>query len=56
MGPLASSAAAMLSGLVTSSGSTRSRSDLGRRPSRGVRMVAMTFQPWAWKWRAVARP
>ena len=28
----------------------------GRTSSRGVRMVAMTFQPCAWKWRAVARP
>ncbi len=42
MGPHASSAAAMLSGLVTSSASTRSRSDRGRKPSRGVRMVATT--------------
>ena len=56
MGPLASSAAAMLSGFVTSSASTRSRSDRGRTSSRGVRMVATTFQPCAWKWRAVSRP
>ena len=56
IGPLASSAAAMLSGLVTSSGSTRSRSDRGRMPLRGVRMVATTFQPCVWKWRAVSRP
>ncbi len=56
IGPLASSAAAMLSGLVTSSGSTRIRSDRGSRSSRGVRIVATTFQPSAWKWRAVSRP
>ena len=56
IGPLASSAAAMLSGFVTSSASTRSRSERGSRSSRGVRMVATTFQPCAWKWRAVSRP
>ncbi len=56
IGPLASSAAAMLSALVTSSATTRSRSDRGSTSSRGVRMVAITFQPCAWKWRAVSRP
>ena len=56
IGPLASSAAEMLSGSVTSSGSTRYRSDRGRMPSRGVRMVATTVQPCAWKWRAVSSP
>jgi hypothetical protein len=45
MGPAASSASAMLPGLVTSSASTRIRSDRGRRSARGVRMVATTFQP-----------
>jgi len=45
--PLASTAAAMLSGFVTSSASTRSRSDRGRMSSRGVRMVATTSQPCA---------
>src|SRR5262245_41536749 len=54
--PAASIAAAMLAGLVTSSARTRSRSDRGRMSSRGVRMVAITFQPCAWKWRAVSRP
>jgi len=34
---------------VTSSGSTRKRSDCGRVSSRGVRIVANTFQPWARK-------
>ena len=56
MRPLASSAAAMLSGFVTSSATTRSRSDRGRTSARGFRMVAITFQPCAWKWRAVSRP
>ncbi len=56
MGPLASSAAAIDSGFVTSSASTRSRGDWGRTPSRGVRMVATTFQPCEWKWRAVSSP
>ena len=32
------------------------REDCGMSSSRGVRIVATTFQPWAWKWRAVARP
>ena len=41
---------------VTSSATTRIRSDRGRMFSRGVRMVATTFQPCAWKWRAVSRP
>ena len=45
MGPLASSAAAMLAGSVASSASTRSRSDFGRASARGVRMVATTWQP-----------
>ena len=44
-GPAASSAAVMLAGLVTSSSTTRSRSDSGRTPARGVRIVAMTFHP-----------
>lgn len=56
MGPAASMAAAMLSGRVTSRATTRNRSDSGRRPGRGVRMVAMTFHPCAWKWRAVCCP
>jgi hypothetical protein len=45
MGPLASTADAMLSGLVTSSASMRRRLDRGNTSSRGVRMVATTFQP-----------
>jgi hypothetical protein len=49
IGPLAANAAAMLSGLVTSSGSTTSRCDRGSRSVRGVRIVAMTFQPREWK-------
>ncbi len=56
MGPLASSAAAMLAGSVTSSACTRSRSDGGKRSVCGVRMVAITRQPCARKWRAVSRP
>ena len=56
IGPLASIAAEMLSALVTSSGSTRRRSDRGKMPSRGFRMVATTLHPWAWKWRAVSSP
>ena len=56
IGPLASTAAAMLSGLVTSSGSTRTRSESAKRSSRGVRIVAMTFHPRAAKRRAVSRP
>ena len=44
-----SSAAATLWGFVTSSATTRSRSDRGRTSSRGVRMVAITLQPRAWK-------
>ena len=56
IGPAFSMAAAMLSGCVTSSGSTRRFGASGKRSSRGVRMVATTRQPWAWKWRAVARP
>ena len=55
-GPQASSAASMLACFVTSSASTRSRSDWGRTSARGVRMVATTFQPCAWKQRAVSRP
>jgi len=47
--PLASSAAATLWGFVTSSATTRSRSDRGRTSSRGVRIVAITLQPRAWK-------
>ena len=43
IGPAASTAAAIDSGSVTSSASTRT--DSGSRPSRGVRMVAITFQP-----------
>jgi hypothetical protein len=42
--------------LVTSSGSNRRRSDRGKMPSRGLRMVATTFQPCEWKWREVSRP
>ena len=56
MGPLAAMTAAMLSGLVTSSGNTRSVSLRGNMSSRGVRMVAITFQPCASKCRAVSRP
>ena len=56
MGPLASSAAAMDSRFVTSSATTRSRSDWCRTSSRGARMVATTSQPCEWKWRAVSRP
>ncbi|MCY1244409.1 hypothetical protein D9M72_574810 [compost metagenome] len=56
IGPLASRAAGMLSGSVTSSCTTRMRSDRGRISVRGVRMVATTFQPLAWKRRAVSRP
>ncbi len=48
-GPAASSAALMLRGSVTSSSTTRSRSDSGRMPVRGVLMVAMTFHPCSWK-------
>ena len=55
-GPHAAIAAEIDSGLVTSSASTRSRSDAGRTSARGVRIVATTFQPCAWKWRAVSRP
>ena len=42
---------AMLSGLVTSSGSILRRSLFGRISDRGVRIVAMTFHPLARKWR-----
>lgn len=56
MGPASASTAAMLSARVTSSGSTRMRSPVGSRSARGLRMVAITFHPWAWKWRAVSRP
>ncbi|MNT67274.1 hypothetical protein D3C72_2054040 [compost metagenome] len=47
MGPAVCSVWAMLSGCVTSSGRTRRRSDAGNTSARGVRMVAITFQPWA---------
>ena len=56
IGPLASSAAAMDAGSVTSSASTRTRSERGRTSSRGVRIVATTFHPSEWKRRAVSRP
>jgi len=49
MGPAASIAAAMLSGFMTSSATIRIRSDAGSTSSRGVRMVATTFQPCQWK-------
>jgi len=56
MGPAASRARAMLSGRVTSSARTRRCGDTGNKSSRGVRIVATTFQPCARKWRAVSRP
>jgi len=56
MGPAASTAAAMLPGSVTSRATTRIRSERGKTSGRGVRMVATTFQPCAWKIRAVSRP
>ncbi|MOA22596.1 hypothetical protein D3C78_1431640 [compost metagenome] len=46
-GPQVCSAVAMLSGRVTSSASTCSRSSTGSSSGRGVRMVAMTCQPCA---------
>jgi hypothetical protein len=49
IGPLASSAAAIEAGFVTSSARMRIRSDRGSRSRSGVRMVATTFQPCAWK-------
>ena len=55
IGPAAATAAAMLAASVTSSGTSRTRS-AGSSPARGLRMVAMTFQPCAWKWRAVSSP
>ena len=45
IGPAASTAAEMLAALVTSSRRMRIRSERGRISSRGVRMVAITFQP-----------
>src|SRR5208282_2095849 len=46
----------MLLGSVTSRASTRRRSERGRTSSRGVRIVAMTFQSRSRKYRAVSRP
>src|SRR5450755_2429661 len=46
----------MLCGSVTSSASTRRCSDRGNKSSRGVRIVAMTFQPRSRKQLAVSRP
>src|SRR5271167_1258027 len=46
----------MLFGSVTSSASTRSRSERGSAPSRGVRIVATTFHSRSRKYRAVSRP
>ena len=56
IGPAAAMVRAMLAGCVTSSGSSVTRSSVGSRSLRGVRMVATTRQPRSWKWRAVARP
>lgn len=55
-GPLALTALAMLSGSVTSSGNTVSRSEAGKTSGRGVRMVATTSQPSSRNLCAVARP
>ena len=52
----ASMAAAMLPASVTSSGRIRRALDIGSTLSRGVRMVATTFQPLSRKRRAVASP
>ena len=48
--------AAMLSAFVTSSATTRIRGERGSSSWLGMRMVATTSQPCAWKWRAVSRP
>src|SRR5689334_11225513 len=47
----------MLTGSVTSRRRASIRSLRAQSPAfSGVRIVATTFQPWAWKWRAVASP
>ncbi len=56
IGPAASIAVRMLSAFVTSSGSTRKRSDGGSTSSPGLRIVATTRQSRARKWRAISRP
>ncbi|KAG1311207.1 hypothetical protein G6F62_014471 [Rhizopus arrhizus] len=49
-------ARAMLASSVTSSSTTRKRSDGANRAGSGRRMVAMTFHPCCRKWLAVAWP
>jgi hypothetical protein len=55
-GPARSTARAMLSASVTSSGSMRDYSQAGSKSSRGLRMVAMTAQPRSRNILAVSGP
>ncbi len=56
MGPASAMARAILAGSVMSRASTRRCAEAGSRSVRGVRMVAMTFQPRSRNSRAVSSP